>query len=64
MKTLQEKLDILKKMQSKMHPVNSMLLDGFLGKIEKGFELKEHDKRWVDDMIKAIRPVNRSRTDE
>lgn len=53
-KSYAEKLEFLNKLRNKMHPIGHILLDGFRDALNKGFELKKHDKQWIDDMLDAV----------
>lgn len=52
--TYREKLNILKREMTNegkgMALLGLILVDGFIGKLDGGFELKRHDKKYVDAM--------------
>jgi len=55
-----KKLDILKKLKGKMHPLNQLILDGICFNIEDNEPLERADLDWIDDMTNAIEPVDKN----
>jgi len=54
-----KKLDLLWKLESKMHPLNQTILRGVSRAFEED-ELKENDLEWIDNMINAIEPIDKN----